>query len=122
MSAWMEVKALRAPADSLGFAGDLWELCEANETLPEFDPGEDPERPLPHFQPAPTLGEFLDYVLYESVTEKRGGFGKTRALKETEKKKYLPLFIKFFPDIDTEKIRYVHYVFYDGCEAPDYYD
>ena len=122
MSAWMEVTCLRVPLEALGFAGDLWEFCDEHEEEPAFDRGEAPDWKYPFLEPAPTLREFLDLVLSENVTEKRGGFGRTRALTEREKKKYIPVFLKYFPDMDTGKLRYVHYAWYDGCEAPDYYE
>lgn len=73
------------------------------------------------FQIAPTERPFLDYVLdYEYGVE--GDFGRTRALTENEKAKYLPVFQRIDPDINMDFVRLVEFCWYNGCEADDYYD
>lgn len=73
------------------------------------------------FQIAPTESPFFDYVLdYEYDAD--GEYGKTRALYESEKTKYLPVFQKIDPNIDMNYVRLVEFCWYNGCEADDYYD
>lgn len=73
------------------------------------------------FQVAPTESPFFDYVLdYEYDAD--GEYGKTRALYESEKAKYLPIFQKIDPNIDMNYVRLVEFCWYNGCEADDYYD
>lgn len=73
------------------------------------------------FQIAPTGSSFFDYVLdYEYDAD--GEYGKTRALYESEKAKYLPVFQKIDPNIDMNYVRLVEFCWYNGCEAEDYYD
>jgi hypothetical protein len=73
------------------------------------------------FQIAPTESPFFDYVLdYEYDAD--GEYGKTRALYESEKEKYLPVFQKIDPNIDMNYVRLVEFCWYNGCEADDYYD
>ena len=73
------------------------------------------------FQIAPTESPFFDYVLdYEYDAD--GEYGKTRALYESEKAKYLPVFQKIDPNIDMNYVRLVEFCWYNGCEADDYYD
>lgn len=73
------------------------------------------------FQVAPTESPFFDYVLdYEYDAD--GEYGKTRALYESEKAKYLPVFQKIDPNIDMNYVRLVEFCWYNGCEADDYYD
>ena len=73
------------------------------------------------FQIAPTESPFFDYVLdYEYDAD--GEYGKTRALYESEKAKYLPVFQKIDPNIDMNHVRLVEFCWYNGCEADDYYD
>lgn len=73
------------------------------------------------FQIAPTENPFFDYVLdYEYDAD--GEYGKTRALYESEKAKYLSVFQKIDPNIDMNYVRLVEFCWYNGCEADDYYD
>ena len=122
MSAWMEVHSLRVPCSELGIDGDAWDFCQAHENETEFDWGEYPDWNFPHFAAAPTEGDFLDLVLSEEVTDRYGSWGSTREPDAEEREKYLPVFTQYFPQLDTSRIRHVHYVYYDGTEAPDYYE
>ena len=73
------------------------------------------------FQTSPTETPFFDYVLdYEYAAD--GEYGKTRALYESEKAKYLPVFQKIDPNVDMNDVRLVEFCWYNGCEADDYYD
>ena len=74
-------------------------------------------------------GPFLDYYLDEicPLSDKENTYGSSncaRPLTEKEKKKYLPIFRKLFPDFtmeQMEKVHYCRYEWYDGCEAAYYY-
>lgn len=73
------------------------------------------------FQVAPTESPFFDYVLdYEYDAD--GEYGKTRALYDSEKAKYLPVFQKIDPNIDMNYVRLVEFCWYNCCEADDYYN
>lgn len=73
------------------------------------------------FQVAPTESQFLDLVLdYEYDAD--GEYGKTRALYQSEKVKYFPIFQKIDPNIDMDYVRLVEFCWYNGTEADDYYD
>lgn len=73
------------------------------------------------FQVAPTEEPFFDYVL-EYEWDADGEYGKTRALTGNEKRKYLPVFQKIDPSINMDYVRLVEFCWYNGTEAPDYYD
>lgn len=73
------------------------------------------------FQIAPTVEPFFDYVL-EYEYDADGEYGKTRALTENEKRKYLPMFQKLAPNISMDYVRLVEFCWYNGTEAPSYYD
>jgi hypothetical protein len=73
------------------------------------------------FQVAPTDELFFDYVL-EYEYDADGEYGKTRALTDNEKRKYLPVFQKIDPSINMDYVRLVEFCWYNGTEAPDYYD
>lgn len=75
------------------------------------------------FQWSPTYPrQFVDFVLdYKYGCD--GEWGKVRELYPTEKAKYLPIFQKLFPELDNlDDVRLVEFCWYNGCEAPDYYD
>ena len=73
------------------------------------------------FQTSPTERPFFDYVL-EYEYDADGEYGKTRALTDNEKRKYLPVFQKISPNINMNWVRLVEFCWYNGTEAPDYYD
>ena len=73
------------------------------------------------FQIAPTVSNFIDYVL-DKEWDANGEWGKTRALYTQEQDKYRPIWQQILPDIDMSKVRLVEFCWYNGCEAPDYYD
>ena len=73
------------------------------------------------FQLAPTTEEFIDYVIdYEYDAE--GEYGKTRALSDNEKAKYLPIFQQIDPSVNMDWVRLVEFCWYNCSEAPNYYD
>ena len=75
------------------------------------------------FQWSPTYPrQFIDFVLdYEYDCD--GEYGKVRELYPSEKVKYLPIFQKLLSGLDSlDDVRLVEFCWYNGCEAPDYYD
>lgn len=76
------------------------------------------------FTIAPTYPRgFIDYVLDSTWGDDCGDWGKVRELYPTEKTKYLPVFQKILPRLENlDDVRLVEYCYYNGCEAPDYYD
>lgn len=73
------------------------------------------------FQTAPTKEAYIDYVI-DREYDADGKYGKTRALYDSEKKKYTAIFQKIDPDINMDFVRLVEFCWYNGCEAPSYYD
>ena len=73
------------------------------------------------FQIAPTIESYIDYVL-EYEWDAEGEYGKTRALYDSEKAKYAPVFQKIDPNINMDYVRLVEFCWYNSTEAPDYYD
>jgi len=74
------------------------------------------------FQIAPTEVSYVDYVLESDYDCDCGEYGKTRALSESEKEAYRPIWQRVFPDIDMSCVRLVEFVWYNATEAPSYYD
>ncbi|MBO4687037.1 MAG: hypothetical protein J5636_00855 [Clostridiales bacterium] len=113
MSAKLFEIVLRIACDRVG-VDDPWKFSEENKdkfASPEEDLG---------FQVALTTRPFIDYVLKCEVTDK-DSYGQTRALTQSEKEEYGPVFRALFPKIDMDMVRYVEFVWYDSTEAPDYY-
>ena len=131
MSTYVREKVLRIPREKMNFAHIARKLeenyPEANimddlgfyleSTLPElFGYGD-----VNKFQMSPTCEPYIDYVLdYEYDCE--GDYGKVRELYDSEKKKFRSTFEKLDPDINMDYVRLVEFCWYNGCEAPDYYD
>lgn len=105
---------LRVPCERVG-VGDPWAFSEAHEEF--FPAGE----PYPHFAVAPTERGFIDYVLSERICSGES-YGKTRGLSPAERQKYEPAFRRLFPGIDMDDVRFAEFCWYDGTEAPDYYE
>ena len=114
MSARIHKKVLRLPCECVGVE-DPWAFSEAH---PELFGWNDP---LPRFEVAPTARGFFDYVLFERVSRK-DSFGRTRRLTWLERRRYGPAFRRLFPGVDMRDVRFVAFCWYDGAEAPDYYE
>lgn len=131
MSTYVREKVLRVPVEriNLNYIKDIIAQKYPNEDH-EDDFSWYLESALPDvfdyatigkFQTSPTEEPFFDYVLdYEY--DANGEYGKTRALTDNEKRKYLPVFQKIDPDINMDLVRLVEFCWYNGTEAPDYYD
>lgn len=131
MSTYVREKVLRIPRHKMNFAHVVRIL---EEKFPNEDVVNDLnfyiESALPNlfdyatvgkFQIAPTEENYIDYVL-EYEWDADGEYGKTRALYESEKTKYEPIFRQLDPDINMDWVRLVEFCWYNGTEAPDYYD
>ena len=131
MSTYVREKVLRIPMEriNMNYIKDIIVQKYPNENH-EDDFGWYLESALPDvfdyatvgkFQIAPTKEMYIDYVI-EKEWDADGEYGKTRALYESEKAKYLPMFQKIDPDIDMNYVRLVEFCWYNCSEAPDYYD
>lgn len=114
MSARIKEKVLRVPCERVGVE-DPWVFADEHER--DFPYGE----AYPHFEVAPTVRGFIDYVLDARISPHVDSYGKIRNLTPSERRKYTPAFQKLFPGIDMDDVRFVEFCWYDGIEAPDYY-
>ena len=107
MSTYVREKVLRIPVTHLNMdhinnvLAERYENYEDDFTFylenvfPElFDYGT-----IGKFQIAPTEESYIDYVL-DREYDADGEYGKTRALYDSEKKKYTPVFQQIDPDIN----------------------
>jgi hypothetical protein len=131
MSTYVRHKVLRVPMDKIDFS---YTINKIKEKFPDENIEDDfnyyIETALPElfayakvgkFQMSPTIEAYLDYVIdYEYDAE--GEWGKTRALYDSEKAKYLPIFQQVVPNINMDLVRLVEYCWYNCSEADDYYD
>ena len=131
MSTYVREKVLRIPREKMNFAHIVRKLeekypdddvmddlgCYLESTLPDLFGYGDRNK----FQMSPTCEPFIYYVLeYEYDCD--GDYGKVRELYDSEKEKFRPVFQKIDPDINMDYVRLVEFCWYNGCEAPDYYD
>lgn len=131
MSTYVREKVLRIPREKMNFAHIARKLeekfpnedvmddlgCYLESGLPDlFDYGKKNK-----FQVAPTCEPFIDYVL-EYEWDAEGSYGKVRELYDSEKNKFRPIFQQLDPDLNMDYVRLVEFCWYNGCEAPDYYD
>ena len=131
MSTYVREKVLRIPRHKMNFANVVRKL---EEKYPNDDVMDDLsfylEDVLPDlfgygninkFQTSPTEEAFIDYVLdYEYDCD--GDYGKVRELYESEKEKFRPIFQQIDPDVNMDYVRLVEFCWYNGGEAPSYYD
>ena len=73
------------------------------------------------FQFAPTEEWFIDYVL-DKEWDCDGEYGKVRDLYDSEKEKFKSIFQQLNPDINMDCVRLVEFCWYNGGDAPSYYD
>ena len=131
MSTYVREKVLRIPREKMNFAHIVRKL---EEKYPDDDVMDDLgfyiENVLPDlfgygdknkFQLSPTCLPFIDYVL-EYKYDCDGEYGKIRELYESEKEKFRHVFQQLDPDINMDYVRLVEFCWYNGCEAPCYYD
>lgn len=120
MSTYVREKVLRIPADKIKLPipadCDDWNEYMEDEYPEIFGYAEKDK-----FQFSPTTETYIDYVL-EREYDADGEYGRTRALSEREKAKYLSVFQKLDPDVNMDYVRLVEFCWYNCCEAPDYYD
>ena len=64
---------------------------------------------------------YLDYVFYSTYGEESGEFGFVRLLNDKEFNKVKPIF-DLVTDYARDDLRLVDYCYYNGYDAPDYYD
>lgn len=131
MSTYVREKVLRIPQDKINLENIINELERkySNENVRD-DLSFFLEAAMPDlfgygdinkFQMSPTCEPFIDYVLeYEYDCD--GEYGKVRDLYDSEKEKFRPIFQQLDPDINMDYVRLVEFCWYNGCEAPNYYD
>lgn len=129
MSTYVREKVLRIPMERL----DMSKI--SNAIAEKYPDGEDDfpyylETTFPDLfdyatkhklQIAPTMEPYIDYVL-EYEYDADGDYGKTRALYDCEKEKYLPAFQQIDPNVNMDYVRLVEFCWYNCSEAPSYYD
>lgn len=123
MSDYRQEKVLRIPWSMLHVEGapDFDDGCELLEFLEEKFPDSFGYHDVGKFQLSPTYDWFIDFVL-DVKRNVDGDWGRVRELYPKEKAKYQPVFRKIDSNVNMDAVRLVEYCWYDGCEAPDYYD
>ena len=132
MSTYVREKVLRIPIEDINYENFINIF---QKKYPDQDVKDDIayyfEKELPDlfgygdinkFQFSPTYPRsFIDYVLeYEYDCD--GDYGKVRELYDSEKEKFKSIFQRLYDDVDMNKVRLVEFCWYNGCEAPDYYE
>ena len=119
MSDYLRQKVLRLPWQATGLPDDEDIGYYYEKTYPEFFQYNAEYR----FQIAPTEELFLDFVLESEYGAECGEYGKARELYESEKQRFLPVFQLLLPELSSmEEVRLVEYCWYNGTDAPTYYD
>lgn len=131
MSTYVREKVLRIPFEKLfkicsisdWFTSD--DLDDMSWLLEKKFPNEFEYATVGKFQTSPTEDEYIDFVLEYEWDSYCGDFGKVRDLYDTEKENFLPIFQRLNPDLTLENmdnVKVVEFCWYNGCEAPNYYD
>ena len=129
MSDYCRTKAVMYP---LGSRADLDNYCKAlgvedrwelEEQYPEFF---SPTTTEPYFdievmEYKGHANYYLAYILYYNYGEDAGEFGRNRFLTPAGQEKYKPIFKQVIIGVDTTKLKYVDYCYYNCCESSDYY-
>lgn len=124
MSDYVKKKVIRLPFpkslfEKLG-VDDVWE-CEDYLRESFGDLWDNYRQKGGYFNIECTSGnDYLDYVVSRSYEE--GEYGYAWYLNEEDIDKYKPLFDKGGFDYDVNDLRKVCYCYYNGTDAPDYYE
>lgn len=121
MSTYVREKVLRIPLEKLNLTFTEEEMDDLGWSIEKRFPAIFDYGTKGKFQLSPTQSLFVDFVL-DKEWDADGEYGKTRALTDREKAKYLPMFQQIDPDVNMDFVRLVEFCWYNGCEAPDYYD
>lgn len=121
MSTYVREKVLRIPLDKLNLTFSDEEMYDLGYSFEQRFKGIYEYGKIGKFQLAPTESLFIDFVL-DREYDADGEYGKTRALSDREKAKYLPVFQQIDPSVNMDFVRLVEFCWYNGCEADDYYD
>ena len=121
MSTYVREKVLRIPMDKLNISFTEEEMDDLGWAIEKKFPEIFNSGTVGKFQLAPTCGDFVDFLL-DKEWDADGEYGKIRTLSDREKTKYLPEFQKIDPNLNMDFVRLVEFCWYNGCEAPDYYD
>lgn len=71
---------------------------------------------------SPTEIPYIDFIIKYEFDCEAGDWGKIRNLYPSEMIVYYDIFKLLIPNIDMTDVHLVEYCWYDGYEAPDYYD
>lgn len=116
MSDYCEMKVIRMPANPEDFGvSDIWDLEKKYPELFKY-------QKTNYFSIAPTEKRFIDYVLYDEYPSGAGDIGMARYLSDKEAEKFVPIFKQIKEDVTKDDLRFVHFCWYNCCEAPDYYE
>jgi hypothetical protein len=121
MSTYVREKVLRIPMDKLNISFTEEEKDDLGWAIEKKFPDFFDYGTVGKFQLAPTCGNFVDLLL-DKEWDAYGEYGKIRTLSDREKTKYLPEIQKIDPNVNMDFVRLVEFCWYNGCEAPDYYD
>lgn len=131
MSTYVREKVLRIPRNKISFDKLISQLeakypdKDVKYDLSYYLEDDFPElfdyATINKFQMSPTVKPFVDYVL-DKEWDCEGSFGKVRDLYDSEKEKFKHIFQQIDPDINMDYVRLVEFCWYNGYEAPSYYD
>lgn len=68
------------------------------------------------------LNRYLVYLTYQSYGKKNENFGSSRPCNQQEIYNYAPRFREILGEIDTAKLKYIEYCWYNCSECFDYYE
>lgn len=120
MSEYVRYKVLRLPLINAGPPYAKYENAYA--VADGADSGHFQWGTVGKFMPAPTEGsKYIDYVL-EKEYEGGSEWGRTRELSAEELNFARSKFLCVTPNANWLRIKLVEYCYYNGCDAPDYYD
>lgn len=120
MSDYVHKKAVRLPLDFEGLGFE--EPYDFEQVLKEKVPSLIRIRNKGFEVDVTDEGYYIDWTYYYTYGENSGDFGSARELTKKELKTIKPYFDKLGIDYNTKDLRLVDYCYYNGCEAPDYYD
>lgn len=114
MSDYCHYKVLRVPFDKYFPNINPFDFEEEHSQIFCNKPG--------YFIISPTEIPYIDFIIKYEFDYEAGDWGKIRNLYPSEMIIYYDIFKLLIPNIDMTDVHLVEYCWYDGYEAPNYYD
>lgn len=122
MSDYVHTKSVMYPVtEELLKKMKLKDVYDLEEKLPKTDLGTFDIEGLVDYASDYECRYYVSLEFYSNYGDDAADFGRSRFLTKKEQEKYVPIFSKIIPELDSSKLKYVEFCYYNCCNCQDYY-